>query len=117
MAKRKGTTDPAMAGNTQGRQVAGTSYAYSRVDDRSASDFISGMSVERRKGSAKGGPEMATKVQRTPVMQERLGARYAVGVAMPGPVAPEASLTQQNTRFMKSAVNRSMPNFQLGMMG
>lgn len=119
MAKRKGNdVDGAIsAGNTNGRQVAGTSYAYSKVDDRSGREFDMGQTVKREGGKGKGGPEQATARSRGGVMQDRLGPRFAIGVKMPGPMAPEAGLTQANTRFMRSVVNRSMPNFNLGMMG
>lgn len=117
MAKRSGNdVDRSIAaGNTQGRQVAGTSYAYSKVDDRSGKEFDKGLMVKK---AGKGGKmEPATARHRGQVDQNRLGPRFAIGVKMPGPMAPEASLNQQNTRFMKSAVNRSQPNFNLGMMG
>ena len=119
MAKRKGNdVDRSIAaGNTQGRQVAGTSYAYTKVDDRSGKEFDKGM-VVKKTGAGKGGRiEQATARHRPAITQERLGPRFAIGVKMPGPQSPEASLTQGNTRFMRSVVNRSQPNFNLGRLG
>lgn len=104
------------AGNTNGRQVAGTGYAYTKADDPSAKDFRKGM-VVKKKGAAGGTPEAATANRRGAVMQDRLGPRFAIAAKMPGPVAPEASLTQSNTRFMPSAINRSAPNFNYGRQG
>lgn len=115
MAKRNDVDSSIAAGNTQGRKVAGTSYAYSKVDDRSGKEFDKGQLVKRKDG--KGGPERATARHRPQVTQDRLGPRFAIGVKMPGPLAPEASMNLQNTRFMRSVVNRSQPNFQLGRMG
>jgi hypothetical protein len=117
MAKRSGNdVDRAVsAGNSNGRKVAGTSYAYSKVDDRSGKEFDKGQMVKRKDG--KGGPEQATARHRPAVSQDRLGPRVAIAAKMPGPMAPEASATQSNTRFMRSVVNRSQPNFQLGRLG
>lgn len=118
MAKRKGNdVDSAIAaGNNNGRQVAGTGYAYSKADAPSAKEFR-GQLV--RKGGAKGGttPDAGTATHRGPVGQERLGPRFSIQAKMPGTVAPEANLTQRNTRFVPSAVNRSMPNFNYGRQG
>lgn len=119
MAKRSGNdVDRSIAaGNTQGRQVAGTSYAYTKVDDRSGKEFDKGL-VVKKSGMGKGGKtEQATARHRPAISQERLGPRFAIGVKMPGPLAPEASMNLQNTRFMRSVVNRSAPNFNLGRMG
>lgn len=118
MAKRKGSDQDAAinAGNQQGRQVAGTSYAYSKVDNVSASDFA--YETVKRKGNSKGGAgDPATANRRSPVMQDRLGPRFAIQAKMPGPVAPEATATQSNTRFVPSAINRSLPNFNYGRLG
>lgn len=114
MARKSNDQDAALsAGNKNGRQVAGTGYAYGRVDDVSGKDFSYGLTS--RKGNAKGGkPEAATKNNRGPVMQERLGPRFAIQSTLPGAVAPEANLTQGNVRTMPSAVNRSNVNFNYG---
>jgi hypothetical protein len=110
MARKDSTT------GTGKRPTQGTS-AYSLVDVPSAKEFAAG-SLVAKTGNIKGGTApAATASKRMATSQERLGPRFSVGVKMPGPLAPEASLTQQNTRFMKSAVNRSQPNFNLGMMG
>ena len=47
--------------------------------------------------------------------QDRMGPRFAIAASIPN--APEAALNQRNTVFMKSAVNRSQPNFNLGRLG
>lgn len=120
MAKRKGNDiDRSIAaGNTGGRAVAGTSYALGRIDDRSGKEFDAGKMVKREGGKGKGGTvEPAMARHKGQVMQDRLGPRFAIGAKMPGPQAPEAALTQRNTIFMRSAVNRSLPNFNLGRMG
>lgn len=119
MAKRKLSDQDAAinAGNQQGRQVAGTNYAYSKVDNVSASDFA--YELVKRKGNAKSDvdPSAGTKRNRGPVMQDRLGPRFAIQAKMPGPVAPEAAQTQRNTVFVPSAINRSLPNFNYGRLG
>lgn len=121
MAKRsrKGNDQDAAlaAGNNNGRQVAGTGYAFGKVDAPSATDFSYGLT--KRTGNAKGGsiPDAGTKRNRGPVMQDRLGPRFSIQAKLPGGVAPEAALTQSNTRFVPSAINRSAPNFNYGRMG
>lgn len=117
--QRQGMTSVArdgswMAGNQNGRQVAGTGYAYSKIDDPSAKDFSFGLTA--RKGP-RGAAPRPTAAHRAPVMQDRLGPRFAITAKMPGPQSPEAGLTQRNTIFMRSVVNRSAPNFNLGRMG
>ena len=115
MAKRSNDVDASVAaGNKNGRQVAGTSYAYSKADGRSGKEFPKGMVV--KKGGAKGGPAAATKSNRAPISQDRLGPRFAIGVKLPGPQAPEASYTQNNT-IMRPSINRSSVNFNYGRQG
>ena len=120
MAKRQ-SNDPvkaALAAESRGgRQAAGTGYAYSKVDDVSAKDFA--YEIVKRRGNAKSDvdPSAGTKKNRGPVMQDRLGPRFAIQAKMPGPVAPEARETQRNTKFVPSAINRSLPNFNYGRLG
>ena len=105
------------AENQNGRTAAGMG-AYGRVDDVSARDFSYGLTS--RKGNAKsgdGGTGAGTVKHAAPVTQDRLGPRFAIGVKMPGTQAPEAGLTQRNTRFMPAAINRSNVNFNYGRMG
>lgn len=120
MAKRKGKGSDVdrsiAAGNTGGRQVAGTGYAYSKVDNPSGREFGKGQLVRKANGGI-GKPEGATAAHRPPVTQDRLGPRFAIQTKMPGPQAPEATLTQQNTKFVPSAINRSLPNFNYGRLG
>lgn len=97
------------------RAVQGKS-AYRLADAPSGKEFGKGMVVKKANGGI-GVPDKATAGKRVAVNQDRLGPRFAIAAQMPGPQAPEASLTQSNTRFMKSAVNRSQPNFNLGRLG
>lgn len=110
MAKRKDIET-----GTGKRATQGTS-AYRLVDAPSASEFGKGM-VVKKAGGGIGKPEAATAGKRAQVGQDRLGPRFAIATNMPGPQAPEASLTQRNTIYMRSAVNRSAPNFNLGRLG
>lgn len=120
MAKRQSSNDPLQAAITAesqgGRQAAGTSYAYTKADDPSAHDFRKGMVVPKKTGG-RGASPTGVKANRKPVMQDRLGPRFAISAKMPGPVAPEARETQSNTKFVPSAINRSMPNFNYGRLG
>lgn len=115
MARKKSTMkDPSAAMANNGRMPMGSS-AYSLADAPSRTEFNTGMLVKKAGGGV-GRPETATAAKKQPVSQDRLGPRFAIGVKMPGPVAPEASLTQSNT-LMRPSINRSQPNFNLGMMG
>lgn len=98
------------------RQVMGKG-AYSLADAPSASEFGKGM-VVKKKGGGVGKPDAATannKTQAHATGQDRMGPRFAISASIPN--APEAGMNQRNTRFMKSAVNRSQPNFNLGRLG
>ena len=98
------------------RSVMGKS-AYALVDAPSAKAFANGMVVPK-KGGGVGKPDAATanaKSQAHATGQDRMGPRFAISASIPN--APEAALNQRNTVFMKSAVNRSQPNFNLGRLG
>lgn len=98
------------------RAVQGKS-AYRLADAPSGKEFGKGM-VVKKKGGGVGLPEMATAMNRgqgRATGQDRMGPRFAIAASIPN--APEAALNQRNTRFMKSAVNRSSPNFNLGLLG
>jgi hypothetical protein len=47
--------------------------------------------------------------------KERSGAAYGVQVGFEAHVAPEATSTQANGRIVNHAINRSAPNFSVGM--
>jgi hypothetical protein len=47
--------------------------------------------------------------------KERNGAQYGIQVGFEAHVAPEAGFTQANGRILPTAINRSAPNFQVGM--
>jgi hypothetical protein len=100
------------AGNTQGRKVAGTS-GYSKVDDVSARDFSYGLTA-RKTSRSDAADNAGSATHRGNVPQDRLGPRFAVQAKLPGPVAPEASLTQGNLHTLPPAINRSNVNFNYG---
>lgn len=66
-----------------------------------------------RKGPV-GGDLTGPGGSRPPVMQEKLGARYAVLVDVPPPISHEAGPTLANARIVVPAVNRTSPNFYAG---
>jgi hypothetical protein len=74
----------------------------------------------KKTGNAKGGtdPYAQPKPSRANVLGAggRNGAAYGIRVGYSKTVAPEATATQGNGRLIKSAVNRSRPNFQDGMV-
>lgn len=70
------------------------------------------------KNHSKGAPALGVKANKENIdypkpagRADRNGAGYRIVVNMPAPVAPEATMTQANGRIIKSAVNRSLPNF------
>jgi hypothetical protein len=48
--------------------------------------------------------------------KERNGAQYGIQVGFEAHTAPEAGYTQANGRIMQAAVNRTAPNFRVGMV-
>lgn len=52
---------------------------------------------------------------RTYAPRERHGAQYGIQVGFEAHQAPEAGLTQSNGRILPAAINRSAPNFAVGM--
>jgi hypothetical protein len=75
----------------------------------------------KKKNTAAGDPYAQPKPSRANVLSPnaagRNGATYGIRVgAGAAQVAPEAGMTQGNGRLVKSAVNRSRPNFQDGMV-
>lgn len=68
---------------------------------------------------SKTGYPLGTKANRTNVpyplpagMGDRNGAAYRITMSTPPMTSPEAGATQANGRIIKSAVNRSLPEFQ-----
>lgn len=103
--------DQALAGMKAvggGRLPVGNSIATSARNSSGAT----GMQKVIKKGNAKGGsPDNAgTATHRSDVAQERLGPRFSINVALPGPQSPEAGLTQGNGRIVP-AVMGSRQNF------
>ena len=72
----------------------------------------------KKKGAQAGDPYAQPKPARSNVLGTggRNGARYGVRVGFNASVAPEAGATQGNGRIIPSAVNRSRPNFQAGVV-
>lgn len=95
------------------RQVMGTD-GYTLADTPSAKDFRKGM-VTPKKSAKNSSPDNAgTAVPRHGVPQRTMGARFSISVGLPGPVAPEASLTQGNGRIIPPATRRSVDSFVAG---
>lgn len=111
MAKKKSSNpvDAAVASESQfGRKAVGNSMPSSA---RNASGSTGGQK-QVKKGNSKGGsPDNAgTANHRSDIAQERLGPRFSIGVALPGPESPEAHATQGNGRIVPSVLG-SKNNF------
>jgi hypothetical protein len=104
--------DQALAGMRKvggGRQPVGNSAATSA---RAATANTGQQKTVRKKGQSKGGatPDAGTATHRSGVGQERLGPRFALGVALPGPESVEARATQGNGRIVPAVIG-SKNNF------
>lgn len=68
-----------------------------------------------RKNSAHADPAVQPVGIRTYAPKERCGACYGIQVGFEAHTAPEAGFTQSNGRVSQPVVNRSAPNFAVGM--
>jgi hypothetical protein len=69
-----------------------------------------------KKGHSKSvDPYVQPVANRVYAPKERNGAAYGIQVGFEAHVAPESGLTQANGRMLKQAINRSSPNFRIGM--
>lgn len=76
----------------------------------------------KKKNTAAGDPYAQPKPSRTfvtsPDARGRNGASYGIRVGIgASQVAPEAGMTQSNSRIVRPAMNRQRPSFQEGMQG
>lgn len=69
-----------------------------------------------RKNVQAADPALQPYGHRTYAPKERCGACYGIQVGFEAHVAPEAGATQGNGRLFSAAINRSAPNFQVGMV-
>ena len=119
--QRQGMTDVpdpaanvAATGKGSPRQAVGDAV-YKSINNASGAPSPNTI-PEAKKGASKGGnaSQLGPTGHRSGVLQERLGPRFAISVALPGPQLHEAGEVQANGRIVPPAVGRSRVNFNAG---
>jgi hypothetical protein len=123
MANKK----PAMGGDATGVEQITAQYPEPReaqnLDSVKGMRNVSGApsastTLMPRKNTQAADPAFMPIGNRVYAPKERGGAAYGLRLGITAPIInPEAGATQANGRIMKSAIQRTAPNFGMGMMG
>ena len=105
--------DEAVLANSPRIAMGGSAYAASAP---SAMPSPNTLPRPKAKGPA-GDLSAAPGGKRTPILAEKLGARYAIAVKTPAPFDQAAGPTMASARAVPSIKGRQAPNFQSGNEG